>query len=364
MARGTRLELRPHALAANARRVRAFAGDARVYAMVKSNAYGHGLALASEALAPAVDGLGVAVLHEAAELRTRGYQGAIMVLEGIFDHTELAEAAGLDLEVVIHAEWQLALLENRPRPLRVWLKVNTGMHRLGVPAEQAPALLQRLDALDAVRVEGVMTHFACADQDDDTMTTHQAGMLTSLADTQDRRFSAANSAAVIRYPDSHGELVRPGIMVYGSSPFPGRSAAQLGLAVTQRFAASVIAINDVPAGGDVGYGATWRAPRDSRIGVVAAGYGDGYPRHAPSGTPVAVNGRRTELAGRVSMDMITVDLTDLPDTGVGDEVELWGDTVAVDEVAAASGTISYELFCQITERVERVIDPSAASSNG
>lgn len=358
MARGTRLELRPDALAANARRVRAFARDARVYAMVKADAYGHGLALAGEALAPDVDGLGVAVLHEAADLRAHGYQGALMVLEGIFDPTELAEAADLDLEVVIHAEWQLALLESEPRPLRVWLKVNTGMHRLGVPAEQAPALLQRLDALAGVQLEGLMTHFACADQDDDPMTARQSDILTTLACKQDRPFSAANSAAVIRYPDTHGALVRPGIMLYGSSPFSGQSAAELGLAVTQRFTAPVIAINDVPAGGDVGYGATWRAPRDSRIGVVAAGYGDGYPRHAPSGTPVAVNGRRTELAGRVSMDMITVDLTDLPDAQVGDEVELWGDTVAVDEVAAASGTISYELFCQLTQRVERVIRPN------
>ncbi len=363
MARGTRLELRPEALAANARRVRAFAPDARVYAMVKADAYGHGLALAGEALAPEVDGLGVAVLHEAAALRTRGYPGALMVLEGVFDSTELAEAARLELEVVIHAEWQLALLENDPRPLRVWLKVNTGMHRLGVPADQVPALLQRLDALDGVCVEGLMTHFACADQDDDPMTARQSGTITALAREYARRFSAANSAAVIRYPESHGALVRPGIMLYGSSPFPGRSAAELELAVTQRFTAPVIAINDVPAGEDVGYGATWRAPRDSRIGVVAVGYGDGYPRHAPSGTPVAVNGRRTELAGRVSMDMITVDLTDLPDAGVGDEVELWGDAVAVDEVAAASGTISYELFCQITPRVERVISPPDESTD-
>jgi alanine racemase len=239
--------------------------------------------------------------------------------------------------------------------LRVWLKVNTGMHRLGVPRARAPELLQRLRVMDGIEILGVMTHFACADQHNDDMTARQCDAITGLAREENLAFTTANSAALLRYPDSHGALTRPGIMLYGSSPFPWRTASELDLAVTQRFSAPVIAVNEVAVGGDVGYGATWRAPRDSRIGVVAVGYGDGYPRHAPSGTPVAVDGARTEVVGRVSMDMITVDLTDLPDADVGSEVELWGDTVSVDEVAEACGTISYELFCQVTPRVERVI---------
>lgn len=355
MSRGTRLELRPAALTANARLARASAGEAGVYAMVKANAYGHGFEPAVRALAPEVDGFGVALLSEAAALRDQGIGHPLMLLEGFFDRDELATAERLELEMVIHSDWQIRLLEADPRPLRVWLKVNTGMHRLGVPRARAPELLQRLRAIVGVRIAGVMTHFACADQRDDGMTGGQCDAIAALARNESLAFSAANSAALLRYPDSHGALTRPGIMLYGSSPFPWRTASELDLAVTQCFTAPVIAVNQVTAGGDVGYGADWRAPRDSRVGVVAVGYGDGYPRHAPSGTPVAVNGSRAPLVGRVSMDMITVDLTDLPDTGVGSEVELWGDTVPVDEVAAACGTISYELFCQITPRVERVI---------
>lgn len=355
MARGTQLELRPAALAANARLARSIAGDTRVYAMVKADAYGHGLPLAGAALAPEVDGFGVAVLDEARVLHSQGLNHPLMLLEGFFDATERDEAARLDLEVVLHSVWQIALLEQAPRPLRVWLKVNTGMHRLGLPQSRIKEVLQRLRAIQGVQVQGLMTHFACADQADDTMTAGQAGAVAALAREHHLAFSAANSAALLRYPDTHGALVRPGILLYGSSPLAWRSAADLGLAVTQRLTAPVIAINEVPAGDDVGYGATWRAPRDSRVGVVAAGYGDGYPRHAPSGTPVAVRGQRTELVGRVSMDMITIDLTDRPDVGTGDVVELWGDTVSADEVASACGTISYELFCQITPRVERVV---------
>lgn len=355
MARSTRLELRPRALAANARRARTLAPSSRLYAMVKANAYGHGLALAAEALAPEVDGLGVAVLQEALDLREQGYPGTIVLLEGCFDPDEIRQAGRHQLDLVIHSEWQLAQLEAEPVPVRVWLKVNTGMHRLGAPQEQVAEMVQRLAALPGVELEGLMTHFACADQTDETLTRHQSDTIIRIARQHDLAFSAANSAALIRYPETHGALVRPGIMLYGSSPLPGCTSGELELAVTQRLSAPIIAINDVPAGADVGYGATWRAPRDSRIGVVACGYGDGYPRNTPSGTPVAVQGRRTELTGRVSMDMITVDLTDLPHTGIGDEVELWGDVVDVDEVAVACGTISYELFCQITARVERVV---------
>lgn len=352
--RGTFLEIRPRALTDNARRARALANGARVFAMVKANGYGHGLGLAARAFANAVDGLGVAVIEEAQALRHLGLAHPVLVAEGFFDADELALASRLHAEAVVHSPWQVDLLAARPAPLGVWLKVNTGMNRLGMAPDLARAQAARLRAIPGVRLLGVMSHFACADAEDDTFTDHQLAIADTLARELNVPLSAANSAALIRYPEARARRVRPGIMLYGSSPFPWRSAADLQLAVTQRFSARLIAINPIQAGDTVGYGATWRADAPGRIGVVAVGYGDGYPRHAPSGTPVAVNGRRTRLVGRVSMDMITVDLTGL-DARVGDSVELWGDTVSVDEVAAACGTISYELFCQITGRPVRVI---------
>ncbi|MBF1802387.1 alanine racemase [Alloalcanivorax profundimaris] len=355
--RGTLLELRPGALADNARRARALAGKARVFAMVKADGYGHGLGLAARALAHQVDGLGVAVMEEAQALRHLGLAHPLLVAEGFFDAEELALAARLHAEVVVHSPWQVDLLAARPQPVGVWLKVNTGMNRLGMAPDLARAQAARLRALKGVRLLGVMTHFAGADLEDDPLTPRQLELARALAEELGVPLSAANSAALIRYPEARVGRVRPGIMLYGSSPFPWRAAADLDLRVTQRFSARLIAINPVQPGDSVGYGATWTATAPGRIGVVAVGYGDGYPRHAPNGTPLAVNGQRTRLAGRVSMDMITVDLDGI-DARVGDEVELWGDVVSVDEVAAACGTISYELFCQVTARPVRVITES------
>ncbi|MEO1903812.1 MAG: alanine racemase [Alcanivorax sp.] len=355
--RGTRLELRPGALAHNARRARALAGGARVFAMVKANGYGHGLGLAARALAHQVDGLGVALMEEAQALRHLGLAHPLLVAEGFFDADELALAARLHAEVVVHSPWQVDLLVAQPRPVGVWLKVNTGMNRLGMAPDLARAQAARLRGLKGVRLLGVMSHFACADAADDTRTASQLALARALATELRVPLSAANSAALIRYPEARADRVRPGIMLYGSSPFAWRAAADLDLRPTQRFSARLIAINPVQAGDSVGYGATWTADGPGRVGVVAVGYGDGYPRHAPNGTPVAVNGHRTRLAGRVSMDMLTVDLNGI-DARVGDEVELWGDVVGADEVAAACGTISYELFCQITARPVRVINES------
>ena len=352
--RGTRLQIRPAALAHNAGQARTLADGAQVFAMIKANGYGHGLTLAADAVAGQVDGLGVALMEEARAVREHGAREPILVAEGFFDQEEIAEAARLDVEVVVHAAWQVALLSKRPAPLGVWLKINTGMNRLGMVPEQAREQAAILRAIPGVRLLGLMSHFACADQQDDPLSERQLAEVLALSEELLLPVTAANSAALIRYPAARRRRVRPGIMRYGSSPFPWRSASELGLRPTQRFSARLIAVNPIGAGQTVGYGATWRAPESGTIGVVAVGYGDGYPRHAPNGTPVAVNGRRTELVGRVSMDMITVRLDGL-EARVGDEVELWGDTVSVDEVAAACGTISYELFCQITARPERVV---------
>ncbi|MEE4252296.1 MAG: alanine racemase [Alcanivoracaceae bacterium] len=359
--RGTRLELRSEALRHNARVARQLSGDAAVYAMVKANGYGHGLVFVARSLVKDVDGFGVALLDEARTLREAGISAPIMLLEGVFDADELVAAAALGCELIVHSEWQVELLESASLsvPVGVWLKLNTGMYRLGVPLTELDKLVLRLQQCHSASFVGMASHFACADMSDDLMSASQLDQVRDAAARHAVPFSAANSAAIFRYPHSAGVRVRPGIMLYGSSPFTDRSAKSLGLQVTQRLSARIIALNSVPAGEAVGYGSSWQAQRDSTVAVVAIGYGDGYPRHAPSGTPLAVKNsdsiwRAATLAGRVSMDMITIDVTDLPLTRVGDEVELWGDHVSVDEVAQRCGTISYELFCRLTERPERV----------
>jgi len=359
--RGTRLELRSESLRINARRARTLSAGAELFAMVKADAYGHGLRFTAESLRDQVDGFGVALLDEALLLRGCGIDAPLLLLEGVFDAAELVEAARASCELIIHSEWQVVLLEKASlsTPVRVWLKLDTGMHRLGLPLAEVDALVARLRVCRQVTLVGMASHFACADMPQDSLSALQLQRVRDAAARHGVQFSAANSAAIFRYPDSAGSRVRPGIMLYGSSPFADRTAADLGLAVTQRLSARIIAINDVPAGDSVGYGSSWQATRNSRIAVVAIGYGDGYPRHAPSGTPVAVKNadnswRRAALAGRVSMDMITIDVTDLPSTRIGDSVELWGDQVSVDEVAQRCGTISYELFCRMTGRPERI----------
>lgn len=371
--RATYLELRPAALRHNLEVVRKKAPESQLCAMVKSNGYGHGLVLAAQAFANA-DRLGVAVMAEAAELRAAGITTPITVVEGFFDVEEVAQAASLgDVACVVHSLWQVDLLENiakesrhdalyrtlQQTPLEVWPVHDSGMHRLGMPAERLEAQCARLMSMPQVRVTTIMTHLACADMADDELSVRQINPCVELAEKLGLAASIGNSAGLWRYMESRTQLVRPGIILYGASPFAHLSAADMGLRVTQSLSARLIAINDIAAEEAVGYGSRWRSLRPSRMGVVAIGYGDGYPRHAPDGTPVAVataNGiERCAIAGRVSMDMLTIDLTDIPAAKVGDRVELWGDNVSVDEVASCCDTISYELFCRLTQRPERVI---------
>lgn len=377
MTRGTQLEIRPAALIHNAKRAAQLAGGATVYAMIKANGYGHGLTLVAQTLQDHIEGFGVAVIEEAVALRESGIESPLMLLEGCFDAGEWRLAQQLHLDVVVHNAEQIEMLiaAELATAVPVWLKVDTGMHRLGVPAGQLPALVQQLLPRADIRLAGLMTHFACADMADDRQSEKQLHILRVLAERYGLPYSAANSAGLFQFSRNEltenmdldgtfvgclpqggqGARVRPGIMLYGSSPVAGKSAAALNLQVTQRFSARLIAIQNVPVGEAVGYGASWVASRDSRIGIVAVGYGDGYPRHASNGAPVAVKGVRTHTVGRVSMDMIAVDLTDIAGADVGDDVELWGDLVSIDEVAAFCGTISYELFCQVTARVHRVV---------
>jgi alanine racemase len=340
------------ALGHNLAYAKRLAGTARVLAVVKANAYGHGLSRAARALR-AADGFAVLTLDEAALLRTEGYTHPIVMLEGFFHSDELPEIARRRLQPVIHREDQAdalvrARLEHR---LDIYVKVDTGMHRLGLPPARLRDVLFKLRASANVGGITLMTHFARADDADVGVATQMAVFRAATAGL-DLPISLANSAALLAYPESIGDWVRPGIMLYGSSPVAGQTGLQLGLLPVMSLHSQLIAVQNVRKGEGVGYGARFVAPRDMRVGVVACGYADGYPRHADTGTPVLVGGQRTRTLGRVSMDMLHVDLSDLGQAQVGSPVCLWGAALSVDEVAAAAGTISYELLTALAARVK------------
>lgn len=322
-------------------------------AVVKANAYGHGLLPTALCLSDA-DAFGVARIDEALALRGAGVRGRIVLLEGVFNAEQLAEAARQSLDIVVHEAEQLDLLEAAPAGQRfvVWLKIDTGMNRLGFRPTAAQSALRRLDGLgDRVLDLHLMTHFASADERDSSLTRQQLDRFDVL--TQGRRAarSLANSAAIFSQPESQADWVRPGLALYGVSPFADQVGASLGLCPAMRLVSTVIAVREVPAGETVGYGGIWRAARDSRVAIVAGGYGDGLPRALPNGTPVLVRGARAQLAGRVSMDMIAVDVTGIGGVQVGDAALLWGPELPVEEIAAHAGTISYELLCAVSQRV-------------
>ncbi|MBI5782068.1 MAG: alanine racemase [Rhodocyclales bacterium] len=326
-------------------------------AVVKADAYGHGAIACAKALEPLADGFAVAFLEEAIPLRTAGIRSPIVLLEGAFDPGELEAAAELDLWPVVHHEAQLRMLEFAPRrPRRVWVKINSGINRTGFAPQQAAHVWRRLQALPDLEPPVWMTHFACADDPSSAMTLEQIRRFHGGVAALPGETSLANSAALLAWPQARGDWARPGILLYGGNPLlagadPGEAAS---LQPVMHLTSKVFATRWLAPGEALGYGATFIAERPTRVGLVAIGYADGYPRHAPTGTPVAVGGWRTRLLGRVSMDMLTVDLTSLPeDVGLGAPVELWGQTVSVDEVARAAGTISYELLCRV-KRVHRL----------
>jgi alanine racemase len=341
-------------LAANVARARALAPGARVLAVVTANAYGHGLARVMPALAGA-DGLALVELDAAVRLREQGEAREILLLEGFFEPAELDAIASHGIATVVHTAEQVRMIERAAlaRPLAVWLKVNAGMNRLGVAPADVRPLAERLARTRNVASLGLAMHFARADERDgldDALARFRAAC-GGLPYPQ----SLANSAAVVRYDEVGGDVVRPGIMLYGATPFDDRSAASIGVAPVMTLRSALIGVQSLAAGDAVGYGATFAAPRAMRIGVVACGYADGYPRHAPNGTPALCDGRRVALAGRVSMDMLTVDLTNAPSADVGSEVVVWGEGLPVDEVAAAAGTVGYELLCAVAPRVPFVV---------
>jgi len=341
------------ALKHNLSRIRDLAPGCRVLAVIKANAYGHGLLTAAEALA-AADGFAVARIEEALALREAGCDARIVLLGGFCDADELATSVRHGFEPFIHQERQLALLESLQgrQILRVWLKIDTGMHRLGFAPDQAAAAAARLAACPAVsQPAGLATHLAEAEGAGGAVTRGQLVAFAAATAGLPGERSLANSAGLVAWPEARADWVRPGIMLYGISPFPDQTGAALGLRPAMTFETRVVALKDVAAGERVGYGGTWTAGCASRIAVAAVGYGDGYPRAAANGTPVTVAGAAARVAGRPSMDMLTIDVTGLPGVAIGDRVELWGQAVPVERVAAACGTIAYELTCRVGRRV-------------
>ncbi|HEX9301395.1 MAG TPA: alanine racemase [Casimicrobiaceae bacterium] len=354
MARPLYAQLNLSALRANLAQVRKSAPKAQVLAVVKANAYGHGLVRVLPALDDA-DGLALVELDAAIALRASHYTRRILLLEGFFAAEELPEIAAKRLGVVIHHAEQVRLLEHAhlARPLEVFVKINIGMNRLGFRAAEVSGIIERLTQCDSVAALRLMGHLARADEEDGVKD--QVAAFDAACKGLPYPRTIANSAGIVRYNEVGGDIVRPGIMLYGGTPFPYDTAEMIGVQPVMTLRSEIIALQDLRPNDSVGYGAAYTASRAHRIGVVACGYADGYPRHAPNGTPVLVCGKKARIAGRVSMDMITIDLTDVPEATIGSPVVLWGEGLPVDDVASAAATVGYELLCAVAPRVPFVV---------
>lgn len=350
MARPLRARISLSALTHNLAVAKCHATHSRALAVIKANGYGHDMLRVARALKDA-EGFAVLSLEEALALRQAGYGQTLLMLEGFFEAAELPALATHRITTVVHSDWQLAALEQAAldRPLDVFLKFNSGMNRLGFKADRLPEALDRLRRCANVGEVTLMSHFATADES--LGVAWQSAAVARLHNELGLPGSFANSAAILRFPEVHADWVRPGIMLYGSSPFSDQSAASLGLKPAMTLESRLIAVQEMQPGEKLGYGALFTAEQPTRVGIVACGYADGYPRHAPTGTPIQVAGQRTRTLGRVSMDMLFADITGIPNADAGSPVTLWGEGMPVDEVAAAAGTISYELLCALAPRV-------------
>lgn len=357
--RPTQVYIDSQAVLHNVKKIKQYAPHAKIAAMVKANAYGCGLSVVAPTLVNHVDAFGVACLEEAIALRALGIKDACILFEGIYNLEEMQEVVKYNLQCVIHHKQQLDWLLSAPQrtKIKVWVKVNTGMHRLGFDSSEVPTVLKTLLNCPWVDSEiGVMTHLSAADEPNckiNQQQLHQFNQLNLPLKTINR--SMANSAAIIALPATHMDMVRPGIMLYGVSPFANQTGIELGLEPVMQLVAGIIAIHEYPAHAKIGYGGTWQVDYPTKIGVVSLGYGDGYPRHIVPNTQVWVKGHYAPIVGRVSMDMLTIDLTHIPDVTLNDRVELWGKHVPVESVARSAGTIGYELLCQVMPRVKREI---------
>lgn len=353
MSRETTAHIDLCALQHNLKVIRAIAPGSRVMSVVKADAYGHGI----ERVVPALtdtDAFAVATLGEATRVRACGWNGPLVLLEGFSNAEELAAGSELETEMVVHHQNQLEALRSSGSRLtkRIWLKIDTGMHRLGFPASQAEAVYSELEQFAGAEGIGLMSHLACADEIDNPMTSRQMDQFEKAVAHLAGPRSMANSAALLNFENARLDWIRPGLVLYGISPVTGLQGADYDLQPAMTLACRIIAVNQCRQGDCVGYGATYECPEDMPIGVAAIGYGDGYPWRAPNATPLLVNGRPAVMAGRVSMDMITIDLRGHPDVSVGDPVTLWGADMPIEQVAAACGTIPYELICGVTRRVK------------
>ncbi|MEN5091391.1 alanine racemase [Pseudomonas protegens] len=321
----------------------------RALAVIKADAYGHGAVRCAQALESEADGFAVACIEEALELRAAGIRAPVLLLEGFFEASELALIVEHDFWCVVHSLWQLEAIEQTPvaKPLTVWLKLDSGMHRVGLHPKDYQAAYQRLQASGKVEKIVLMSHFARADELDCPRSSEQVAVFEAARQGLGAEISLRNSPAVLGWPSVPSDWVRPGIMLYGATPFEENNSVAERLQPVMTLESKVICVRELPAGEPVGYGAKFITDKPMRIGVVAMGYADGYPRHAPTGTPVLVDGQRSRLLGRVSMDMLCVDLTDVPQAGLGSTVELWGKNILASEVALAADTIPYQLFCNL-----------------
>ncbi|MGH8464703.1 MAG: alanine racemase [Pseudomonas sp.] len=322
---------------------------AKALAVIKADAYGHGAVRCALALEQQADGFAVACIEEALELRAAGIKAPVLLLEGFFEAGELALIVEHDLWCVVHSLWQLEAIEQTAmaKPINVWLKLDSGMHRVGLHPKDYQNAYQRLLATGKVSKIVLMSHFARADELDSSASNEQVAVFQAARQGLSAEVSLRNSPAVLGWPQVPSDWVRPGIMLYGATPFevPQTEAARLQPVMTLQ--SRVISVRELPSGEPVGYGAKFISPRPTRVGVVAMGYADGYPRQAPTGTPVMVAGKRSQIIGRVSMDMLCIDLTDVPEAGVGSPVELWGKQVLASDVAMQAGMIPYQIFCNL-----------------
>jgi len=355
------------ALVDNYQTIKQLAPNSQILAILKANAYGHGLERIASAL-PFADAFGVARIEEALALRACGIVAPIVLLEGFFAAEDLPILAVNNLQTIIHNEAQLTILcqASLAKPLKVWLKIDSGMHRLGIDPAQFTHFYQTLQQSNNVADDIVlMSHLACADNPYSEQTQHQIALFTELTHHHNEPKSLANSAGICAWPSSHFDWIRPGLMLYGVSPMQTTADSPcITLTPVMTMQSSLIAIRKIAANEPVGYGATWRSSKATTIGVIAIGYGDGYPRHAINGTPVLINGRRVPLVGRVSMDMITVDLGEQSQDSLGDIVILWGEQLPIEEIATCATTIPYEILCNITRRVKvNIVEPMINDTN-
>jgi len=318
----------------------------KALAVIKANAYGHGAIACARAIENETDGYAVACIEEALQLRQAGIQHPILLLEGFFESSELPEIIAHDLWIVVHAIWQVEILlaSKLKTPVQVWLKMDSGMHRVGLSPEEYGDIYTKLMGHRNVSKIVCMSHFANADNLDSQHTLAQLALFKNTMSSLQNEFSLANSAAILGWSQTHGNWARPGIMLYGADPLLNPDTL---LRPVMQFTSQIIGIRHIKAGDVIGYGSIFKAARDTIVGVVACGYADGYPRSASNLAPVAVNGKTTKLIGRVSMDMLFVDLTDIADATIGSQVELWGAHILANDVAKAAGTIAYELFCNV-----------------